>query len=162
MQQLQQWFDQLKRSEQMLLASCALVLVLYLVYQLLIAPLAWQQQQLQRSNEQARQTLVRVRELAAQYRQQSASGQGTDTSRQRSLSQIVDETVVRHQLAMKRFQPSSNGDASVRFENTAFTQFLAWLYEIETAHPVVVKDLSVSPASGSGLVNISVRLRPGA
>lgn len=157
---MKQWFNQLKRNEQLMLVLCLALVVAYIIFQLLLVQRAEAREQVRNNNQLSRTTLIAVAELAAQYKHSSANASNV-SGPQKTLAQIVNETVPAHQLSMKRFQPSSNGDASVRFENAAFNQILAWLLDVETNHPVVVKDLSVSPGNGSGLVNVSVRLRPG-
>ena len=156
---MKNWFDQLKQQEQIMVVAGVACLVLYLVLYVGLGSRADKREQMEQANERARETLMNVAELAARYKQ--SGGNGAATQPQMTLSQLVNTTVPRYQLSMKRFQPSSNGDASVRFESVSFNQILAWLNDVESSRAVVVKDISVTPGNGSGLVNISVRLRPG-
>ena len=74
------------------------------------------------------------------------------------LAQLVDRTVAAHQLHMSRFQPGSGGDVQVRLDNAAFAQVLRWLNVLETEQGVTIRELVIAPGSGSGFVNVSVRL----
>jgi general secretion pathway protein M len=151
------WFDNLKRQEQLLLVLAAFLVLLYVVFIVILKPMSNSVDELQLGNEQAKQTLQTVQNLAQEYKvlQKNAGGK---TQGNKSLTRIIDASVKKNQLTMKRFQPSSSGDVQVRFENVVFNHLIAWLYELEHDNAVMIKDLSVSPGSASGLVNVSVRL----
>ena len=155
------WFDSLKRQEQLLLVLAAFLVLLYVVFIVVLKPMSNSVDELQLGNEQAKKTLQTVQNLAQEYKvlQKNAGGK---TLGKKSLTRIIDTSVKKNQLTMKRFQPSSSGDVQVRFENVVFNHLIAWLYELEHDHAVMIKDLSVSPGSASGLVNVSVRLYQGA
>ena len=156
---LLQRFNQLNKKEQYYLSVLALVLIPYLIYMLLWQPVAKSNQKLSAANHMAQQQLQTVQELAAQYQQlQQKSGR---SSSEVNLPQLIDSSVVRHKLALKRMQPSASGDIQLRFENVSFNYLMAWLYELESEYAVVVKDLSVTPGNSAGLVSSSVRLRKG-
>lgn len=149
--------QQLSLRDQAMLAVLALALALYAVYQLAWRPLAAANARLQVQNVAAAQSLEAVTRLAAQYRELQKSG-AADAGTGENLTQLVDRTVAVHNLHMSRFQPGSTGDVQVRLDNVAFDQVLRWLHQLESAHAVAIKELSVTPGAGSGLVNVSVRL----
>ena len=161
MNALMQWFNRYNRREQLLLTAAAGLLVIYLLYVLVWAPLAESQQTLALQNQRAQETLVNVQALAARYRQLEGAGSQRRAGTDLSLSQIIDQTVAANQLSLKRYQPSSDGDAQVRFENMPFNNLLAWLNQMESEYGLVVKDLAISPGSAAGVVNLSVRLSRG-
>lgn len=155
---MKEWFNNLRRQEQLMLLIGALVVVAYIVFVLILAPMADTRDNLQRQNVEAAQTLAEVGALANQY--QSLSGVATAGARPTvgNLTVIVDTTVKANQLKMTRFQPSSQGDVQVRFENAVFNHIVAWLNDLEVNNGVLIKDLSLTPGAGKGLVNVSVRL----
>lgn len=149
---------QLSLRDQTMLVVLAAALLLYMLYQLLWHPLAKSNADLAQQNAAVAQSLANMNQLAAQYRElQKASGPGS-ASQGETLTQLVDETVASNQLQMSRFQPGSSGDVQVRFDNASFDQVLRWLNELESKHGVTLREFGVSPGSGPGLVNVSVRL----
>lgn len=155
---MQQWFNNLARKEQLLLLFCGALLVVYILFILILKPMSSSAEQLQLQNQQAAVTLTKVQKLAGEYKALSKINKPV-TAKSQNLTRLIDSSVKKNQLVMGRFQPSSSGDVQVRFENAAFTSILGWLNELENDHGVMIKDLSVSPGSSSGLVNVSVRLR---
>lgn len=151
------WFKQLKRSEQYALLVLAATLIPYLCYVLLFKPLLVSNSNLLEANQRAAETFQQVQRLAAEYQQLSDTNQDVNTSI--NLPQLVDSSVLRYKLALKRMQPTANGEIQLRFEAINFNDFIAWLYELESQYAVVVKDLSVSPVADTGLVSSSLRLR---
>ena len=158
---MREWFNRLKRQEQLMVAIGGAALVAYLLFVILWQPIAESSDVLVRQNEAAKQSLKEVKVLAARFSQLQKTSKKQSAGSSKSLTRLIDETAKSNELVMKRFQPSSTGDVQVRFENAVFNNMVAWLNQLENDHGVFIKDLSVSPGSGSGLVNVSVRLRPG-
>jgi len=158
MNQLLQRFNNLKPHEQLMLAGCAAVIGLYLIYVMLWSPLRESQARLSQQNTVAREALLSVQTLAAEHKQLIAAGASAKSRSGGNLSRIVDASVASNNLAMRRYQPSSGGGAQVRFENVPYSNMLGWIYELESEHGVLVKDLSFTNGNASGLVNVSIRL----
>lgn len=135
----------------------AMAVAIYVVFVLILAPMANARDNLERQNQEAAQTLAEVRALASEYQGLSGAGPGA-RSAGGNLTVIVDSTVKANQLKMARFQPSSLGDVQVRFENALFNNIVAWLNDLEANNGVLIKDLSLTPGAAKGLVNVSVRL----
>lgn len=156
---MQKWFNNLESREQLMLVVCGFFVLIYLLYQLLWSPIVDKRDKLQLQNQAVMESLGNVRNLAAEYKALKQSGAAGKSPVGANLSRIVDTSVARNQLKMNRFQPSSSGDVQVRFENAVFNNIVAWLYELETDYAIDVKELSITPGAGSGLVNVSVRLQ---
>lgn len=153
---LSRW-QQLSLRDQAMLILLGGVLALYLLYQLTWRPLAEANARLRLQNAAAEQSLQNVTRLAAEYRElQRASAH--NQSQGQNLAQVVDQTVAANGLHMSRFQPGSGGDVQVRLDNASFDKVAQWLNQLESVHTVTIKELAVAPGSGSGLVNVSVRL----
>lgn len=153
---LQKFQQQLSMRDQKMLAILAGVLLLYLLYQTFLHPLATSNARLAAQNTAAQNSVAEMTQMAAQLRTlqqtQLSSGGGEN------LTQLVDRSVAANQLHMSRFQPGSSGDVQVRLDNVSFDQTLRWLNELESGNGVAVRELVVAPGAGSGLVNVSVRL----
>ncbi|WP_019531402.1 type II secretion system protein GspM [Dasania marina] len=158
-QQLLERFNQLKRKEQYYVAALLLLLVPYVFYVAIWQPVLTDNKKLQQANIVAQQQLQNVQQLAAQYKKlQNSSGvHNTDVN----LPQLVDSSLLRHQLRLKRMQPSASGDIQLRFEDVSFNDLVAWLHELESEYAVIVKDASITPGNSDGVVSSSVRIRKG-
>ncbi|HET8712024.1 MAG TPA: type II secretion system protein M [Spongiibacteraceae bacterium] len=150
--------QQLSLRDQGMLALLAGALVLYVLYQVLLHPLAVANQRLENQNDAARKSLATVTQMAAEINALRQSGTHNSNAQNENLTQLIDRTVAENNLRMSRFQPGSSGDVQVRLDNMPFDQVLRWLNELESSHGVVVRELVVAPGSASGLVNVSARL----
>ncbi len=156
---MKEWFNNLKQREQLIVLTGSVVVAVYLLFVLLWRPMASSIDTLHRQNKAAEDTLAEVKQLVVTLSSLNAGGASQQSGSGESLTRVIDNSIKNNSLTMSRFQPSSSGDVQVRFENSSFNNILAWLHDIEINHGVVVKDLSISPGSGSGIVNVSVRLR---
>lgn len=157
---MQQWFNNLQRQEQLMLLGGGFAVALYIVFVLILGPMSKSADVLTLQNERATESLHNVQALAEEYTRLKKSGAGP-TGQKQNLTRLIDSTVKKNQLYMSRFQPSSSGDVQVRFENAVFNNIITWINELESEHGTVVKDLSITKGSASGLVNVSVRLHQG-
>jgi len=155
---MEKWFKNLQSREQLLVIVCGFFVAVYLLYLMLWSPVSSKRDTLIVQNQAVMESLGAVRSLAAEYQSLKKSGAASKSSVGNNLSRIVDSSVARNQLKMSRFQPSSSGDVQVRFENAVFNNMVAWLYELESEYAIEVKEISITPGSASGLVNVSVRL----
>lgn len=151
-------FRQLGLRDQAMLMVLAAALALYMLYQLLWHPLAKANDNLAQQNAGLLRSLANVSQLAAQYNELKKLNAQNNGAQGSSLTQLVDDTVAANQLHMSRFQPGSTGDVQVRFDNASFDQVMRWLNELESKDGVVLREFGISPGSGAGLVNVSVRL----
>jgi general secretion pathway protein M len=155
---LHEKYRELNLRDQGMLIALAAAIVVYLLVVVAWRPLAQANRSLQQANAVLRDSVQNINQLAAEYRQLQQSGSGKGAVSTESLAQLLDRTVAAQQLQMSRFQPGSNGDVQVRFDNSAFDQIVRWLHQLESEHTVTVRDLSVTPGAAPGLVNVSVRL----
>lgn len=161
MEAFKQWYRDLARKEQQLIVALAVVVVIFIFAKLIWQPIADSRDRLLIQNQQAQAELTVVRALAAEYNSLKKSAGPASRGGPSNLNQLLNNSVKRHQLSLKRLQPSSNGDVQLRFENAVFNRLVGWLNELEVANGVVVKDISITPAAAAGLVNVSVRVRNG-
>ncbi len=150
--------QQLSMRDQGMLALLAGALALYVLYQVLLHPLAAANQRLENQNATAQKSLAAVTQMAAQLRVLQQTQTQTTSAQNENITQLVDRTVAANSLRMSRFQPGSSGDVQVRLDNMPFDQVLRWLNELEATEAVTIRELVIAPGSATGLVNVSARL----
>ena len=155
---MKQWFLARSNQEQVIIVLLATVLGLFLIWQMLVAPMREKQQQLETRQQALSNQLQEVQQLAERYQQLEQQGESALQTGQQSLPNLVDASVIKHGLTLRRYQPSSSGTAQIRFENMAFSSIISWLYDLEVEQGVGIKDLSITDGQSEGLVNVSVRL----
>ncbi len=154
------WFYQRDRSEQIILALGALVLLIYVLWFMVLQPMGKAREEQRRINVATAEQLSRVRILAAELKssEQQSSGSGRRRRGGGSIAELLDQTLRQNNLSMKGFQPSSNGEVKLRLDGVAFDNLLQWLYELESQHQVEVRELSVLSGKSAGIVIANVRL----
>ena len=150
--------QQMSMRDQAMLALLAGVLLLYVLYQLLLHPLAAANQRLENQNAAAQKSLAAVTQMAAELRALQQGNAQIAGAQNENLTQLIDRTVAGNSLRMSRFQPGSSGDVQVRLDNMTFDQVLRWLNELESGQAVTIRELVIAPGSAAGLVNVSARL----
>ncbi|MEJ2443440.1 MAG: type II secretion system protein M [Exilibacterium sp.] len=154
------WFYQRDRSEQIILALGALVLLIYVLWFMVLQPMGKAREEQRRINVATAEQLSRVRILAAELKssEQQSGGSGRRRRGGGSIAELLDQTLRQNNLSMKGFQPSSNGEVKLRLDGVAFDNLLQWLYELESQHQVEVRELSVLSGKSAGIVIANVRL----
>lgn len=155
-----EWFTALPRRQQWFVVSGAIVVVLYVLYMALWAPLGDKVDKLSMRNQGATANLQWLRESAAEVQQLRGSGGGSRQS-QMSLSQMVDTSVARHGIRMSRFQPSGQTEAQVWLDTVEFNRLVAWLDQMENGYGVAIKNIAINAGNSDGMVNARVRFSKG-
>lgn len=150
--------QQLSLRDQAMLALLGAALVLYLIYQALLHPLAMANQRLENQNAAAQKSLAAITQMAGELRALQQSTTQSATAQNENLTQLIDRTVAANNLRMSRFQPGANGDVQVRLDNMTFDLVLRWLNELESTQSVIIRELVIAPGSAPGLVSVSARL----
>jgi len=157
MNDIQTFLNRFSRRDQLAILGLALVLGLYLVWMLLLAPLQHKRAQLVIANQAATQTLGRVEIMVAQIKQ--ARTQGAQVSPGTNINSLIDTSLRAQGLTMSGFQPGTAGEVRLRLERAPFSALVAWLYDIEFKQGISVKDLSVAATNETGLVTVNLRLQ---
>jgi general secretion pathway protein M len=153
---MKEWFSQLNQRDQMSLLLLGLALALYLLYMFVWSPLDSQREQLAVQNSAMAESRVRVDAMVSQLLQLRQGG--VQTGARRNLTSVINESTSRLQLPVIRLQPNSRGEIQVRVENAAFDDVLQWLYQMEYAEGLLVREVSVTQAGTVGRVNVTVRI----
>ncbi len=153
---MKEWFAGLDQREQLSLVVLGFALGVYVLYMWAWVPLADRRDQLTVQNQSTAESLQRVDAMASEILRLRARG-GANTA-QRNLTALVNQSTGRHNLQVSRLQPNSRGDIQVRLENAVFDDLLAWLDEVENREGLLVTEVAITQAGGSGRVNATVRI----
>jgi len=154
------WFHELNQREQLSLLALAFALGLYLIYVVLWSPLATARDDMRLRNQGVAVSLQRVDTMVSQIMHLRENGDGRRSNR--NLTSLINQSTGRMNLQVSRLQPNSRGELQVRLENASFDDIMAWLYEMEYAQGLLVREVSITTAGGAGRVNASIRLAQGA
>ena len=153
---MKEWFSQLAQREQLSVLVLASVVLIYLLYSLFWAPLNSRREALIVQNEAVAESRVRVDAMVSQIMQLRKSG--AQSGARRNLTSVINESTTRFKLPVIRMQPNRQGEIQVRLENADFGAMMQWLHEMENGKGLLVRELSLTQAGTSGLVNITVKI----
>lgn len=156
---MNKWFSDLTQREQMSVLLLAIAVGLYLLFVVVWSPLADRRDSMALRKSSTTQSLQRVDAMVSELTQLRASG-GSNSSRT-NLTSLINQSTSNRKLQVSRLQPNSRGELQVRLENASFDDTLAWLYEMEFTHGLLVREVSVTRSGAAGRVNASVRLAQG-
>jgi general secretion pathway protein M len=155
MNQLLTLFNKYNRREQMMLLGCAVAVVVYLLWLVVLTPIQSKRDQLLAANTSSTQALGRVQIMAAQIQQQRSQG---TTGNAVNISGVIDSSLRANGLSMSGFQPGANGEVRVRLERASYEALMQWLYEMEFNQGISVSDLSIASTNDAGQVTVNLRL----
>lgn len=153
MDQLKQYWATREPREQMMLGACMALIVVALLYALW-APLAREQQRLQRRLPQLQQEAQHMQQMADQW-----SASGSAKASQQDWRAASQARLVTFRLPSQQAKLLSS-DAEVQrwqFDNVPFNSFLDWLTSLYNDVGVRVKTIKLTP-TGPGAVNIMLEL----
>ncbi len=156
MNQMFNLLNKYNRREQMMILGCAVVLVLYLVWLMLLAPIQKKRDQLYQANTSSTLTLGRVQIMAAQIQQLRAQG---NASANENINGLIDSSLRNNGLQMSLLQPGADGEVRVRLDKAAYQPLIQWLYEMEYKQGINVTDLSLASTNDPGQVTVNLRLQ---
>lgn len=156
MNQLLNLLNKYNRREQMLILGCAVVLVLYLIWLVVLTPIQKKRDQLHQANTATTQTLGRVQILAAQIEQLRSQGSANANE---NINGLIDSSLRANGLQMSGLQPGANGEVRVRLDRAAYQPLMQWLYEMEYKQGILVTDLSLAATNDPGQVTVNLRLQ---
>jgi general secretion pathway protein M len=150
------WWESLESREQIIVAIGGIFLTIALFFFLVISPVMSWHNSVERKLTQSIETAAEVKKLAAQVKARKQSNTGNKPNQ--GLSVLIDSSLRENKLVMRGFQPGANNDARLRLENAAYSSLAQWLYDLEYRHGISILDLSLTPASTSGRLMVSVRV----
>ena len=156
---MNKWFLRFNTREQLSLLVMSAAVALYILYAFIWTPLSSARDDMALRNQSTVELLHRVDSMVSEVQALKASG-GSNTS-QRNLTSLINQTTRSQNLAVTRLQPNSRGDIQVRMEGASFDDVMVWLHAIELRERLVIQELSLTQAGGSGLINLTVRVSQG-
>lgn len=157
MNQLFTFLSRYNRREQTMLLGVGVIVILYLLWMLVLAPIQANRDKLAKGNTTANQTLGRVQIMVAQIQQ--VRGQNAHAGESENINGLIDSTLRANGLAMSGFQPGTAGEVRVRLDRAAYEPLMQWLYDIEFKHGINVRDLSIASTNDPGQVTVNLRLQ---
>lgn len=149
------WYRQFNAREQGYLLAVAVVLVLYVMFMLVLKPLAGMRDEMALRNVATEEKLSRVQAMASELKQLKASG----TPRvNRNMNQLINASTADVGIRPTRISPNSRGETQIRFENVGFAELVRWLYRIEYGEGIAVKEVSINQGDRGGVVKATIRL----
>ncbi|TWX55230.1 type II secretion system protein GspM [Colwellia hornerae] len=145
------WWQQLKSSEQRLVAMTSFVVVLFLFYSAVWQPLVTNTDKTQQKIVRQQALYTWVQENTQRY-QQSQKRVATSASNA-SISSIVNSSAGRNNISIARLQPQGE-DLQVWIDEVPFTQLLSWLEFLANNEGLLVKSIDLSKADRNGVVRV--------
>jgi len=145
------WWQQLKSSEQRLVAIMGCVVVIFLFYFVVWQPLGNNISKTQQKLARQQALLTFVQESTQRYQQSKKSGASARSNG--SLSSIVNRSANRHSISIARLQPQGD-DLQVWIDEVPFTQLLTWLEFLANNEGLLVKNIDLSKADRKGVVKV--------
>lgn len=162
---LKLWFASLAPRERVMVAGCAVFIVVAAIWSLGIQPLFTQTAMLEQRVTQKQAQLGSLQEMAARMKPAGDARSGATASRNSndSLVVVIDRTTRSRQIAqfLKRNQPDGNTSVRLRFEGAPFDTLVSWLGELRSEYGMTMITANFDEA-GAGRVNCSLVIsRPG-
>jgi len=156
-------WQQLSIREKRLVIITSIVVLITLVYFLIWEPL---QDGIQTSRVRIKaqnDTLVQIRNLAAEARQLMAAQRqvGANTRSSSSLLVIIERTAQEKNLKsrLQKVQPEGQDGVRVWIENASFDQLIEWLALLENKNTIYVSEIIIERQKEPGRINSRILLR---
>jgi general secretion pathway protein M len=153
------WFLRYNPREQLLLLLMAFFLGAYLLYFMVLTPVAAKRDEMAARNNAAVEVLKRVDGMVSEVLRLRNSSEGV--SQKRNLTTLINQSTSALGLPVSRLQPNSRGEIQVRVENASFDDLLKWLHDMEFGQSLLVREVSITQAGSAGRVNASIRIAQG-
>ena len=145
------WWQQLKSSEQRLVAIMSFVVALFLFYSMIWQPLVDNISKTQQKLARQQALLTWVQEGTQRYQQ--AKRRGASGRSSASISSIVNRSAGRNNISIARLQPQGE-DLQVWIDEVPFSQLLGWLEVLANQEGLRVKSIDLSKADRQGVVKV--------
>lgn len=154
---IKQYLDQLNERERNIVYVAAVVLVIFLPYQLVWAPFSDKVEELHEKVEKQENDLLWMRSKVQEIRQLGSMGKKTGANT-KSLYGIIENTARQKFGGGIRVQQEGKKGIRVIIKDTGFDDMVIWLDNLQFRHGVFVKEFKVDRAKGIGRVKASLLL----
>lgn len=142
---------QLNIREQRLVIAMASVIIFFLLYSAIWAPLNDNIEAATKKVDRQQQLLTWVQQSTATYKQ--AAGSSASNNRNKSLSSLVNKTAGQSKIAIARMQPQGD-NIQVWIDEVPFNLLLNWLERLATKEGIRVKAIDITHAQQAGVVKV--------
>lgn len=149
--------SQFNRREQTTLLVGGLLILSYLIWLLVLAPIQRKETLLTASNTASEQSLGRVQLLARQIEVLSAQGNQAGAGNE-NINSVINASLQGVGLKMSTFVPGAGGEVRVGINEAGSEALMQWLYDLEVKHQIAIRDLTITTANKPGQVAVGVRL----
>lgn len=160
---MKDWFNGLDSREQLMVGVAAVVVVLFLLYLLVWAPLDNGHETLKTKVAAQRETVVWMEQSAQTLQQlKRTRGPGARGLGGKSLLAMADSTARSNGLgpALRRVEPEGSRNVRVWLENAPFDQVVKWLGTLHTTYGISTDSASLERvAETAGRVNARLSLQ---
>lgn len=161
MNKVTEWLDSKEPRERLILIAGAILLCLFLIYGLIMQPLASGLDKRERLLEQQRETLAWMNQSASEIKtlkRFSSNKPGTDSKQ--SLLSTVDRTAkaVLPREAIRRVEPQGNNQVQLWVEKAPFDPLLQWISTLQQRYAITVSSISIDRQE-QGIVNARISLK---
>ncbi|MEM8984588.1 MAG: type II secretion system protein GspM [Pseudomonadota bacterium] len=156
---MKDWFDGLAVRERAMVAFGAVFVVVAVFYALVWSPLSISNERLASDIESDRKTLAELRRVEGRLTPPNGGARSNPSGQ--SLAILISQSVTRFQLrdSLVRNNPSADDNTvTVRFENAAFDNLVAWLADLERTSGLGVRSSSFNRTESSGRIDATVTL----
>lgn len=152
-----EWFFSLDRRERSMVALCALVALIAVLFLGVWEPIQKSRERNQAGLERARQISERIDYAAALAR--STQGRQTPAAGT-SLIAAVDQSSKQGPMgkAPTRIQPQGEKELRVWFEDVSFAASVRWIDRLQNHYGIQIKTLDIEPESAPGRVKLRATL----
>lgn len=142
---------QLNLREQRLVIAMASVVLVFILYSMIWAPLNDNIDAVTKKVERRQELLTWIQKSTTIYK--NAVGSGASNNRNTSLSSLVNKTASRNNIAITRMQPQGE-NIQVWIDEVPFDNLLKWLEQLSTKEGLKVKSIDITNAEQTGVVKI--------
>jgi len=156
MDQIRQYWMQLKPRERVLLIGAGAVLLLLVLYLSVWEPLLGNADRLEHSVQENRELVNWMEQAAAEVKRLRASQPGGGGLRRgQSLLGVIDRTAKSGELgsAVKRIEPDGQDRVRVWLEGAAFDDLVVWLGEIQSQYGLKIDSAVIDRGVSEGRVS---------
>lgn len=141
---------QLELREQRLVLVMAAVVLFFILYSAIWAPLNDGIEAASKKIERQQKLLTWVQEGTAKYKSAAGLNRSNNSS---SLSGLVNRTAGRNQISIARMQPQGD-DLQVWIDEVSFNNLLTWLEQLSEKEGISVKAIDITNAQQAGVVKV--------
>ncbi len=151
------WYYGRERSEQLIIAAVASLVVVSVLWMVLWKPISdWRALEANR-HQNAQQLLDWMRKNEQAAKQAARSGNQANQAG-RALIPVITRAADAHDLKLNRLQPESNGVISVVLQQQSFNQIIRWVAQLNENNGVSIERATFDSEDAPGYVNAQLRL----